>query len=249
VSGDVTLVDGGDGATSRLVRTAATLFGTPGFAPAALVGGLAVTCRLATVHRATNDVDTVADGDRPGDLALEYLGDSDAGAGRIEIEGVTVDVMATHPIDERDLPDDELARLFVVSHRWALETATSLAVDVVAGGQIIESASLQVATVPALVACKLHAIADRRDARAAKRESDALDLVRLVGEVVREPAHAESLRAAPHDLAALASTQISRWFVDDALRTSRLARLAGAELEPADIEALGQLWRSTVGAE
>jgi predicted nucleotidyltransferase len=124
-----------------------------------------------------------------------------------------------------------------------------LAVDVVAGGQIIESASLQVATVPALVACKLHAIADRRDARAAKRESDALDLVRLVGEVVREPAHAESLRAAPHDLAALASTQISRWFVDDALRTSRLARLAGAELEPADIEALGQLWRSTVGAE
>jgi hypothetical protein len=133
VSGDVTLVDGGDGATSRLVRTAATLFGTPGFAPAALVGGLAVTCQLATVHRATNDVDTVADGDRPGDLALEYLGDSDAGAGRIEIEGVTVDVMATHPIDERDLPDDELARLFVVGHRWALETATSLAVDVVAG--------------------------------------------------------------------------------------------------------------------
>jgi hypothetical protein len=245
----VTLVDGGVGATGGLVRTAATLFGTPGFAPAALVGGLAVTCQLATVHRATNDVDTVADGDRPGDLALEYLGDSDAGAGRIEIEGVTVDVMATHPIDERDLPDDELARLFVVSHRWALETATSLAVDVVAGGQIIESASLQVATVPALVACKLHAIADRRDARAAKRESDALDLVRLVGEVVREPAHAESLRAAPHDLAALASTQISRWFVDDALRTSRLARLAGAELEPADIEALGQRWRSTVGAE
>jgi hypothetical protein len=66
---------------------------------------------------------------------------------------------------------------------------------------------------------------------------------------VREPVLAASLRVALHDLAALVSTQISRWFVDDALRTSRLVRLASAELEPADIEALGQLWRSTVGAE
>ena len=64
MSGDVTLIDTSDGAISRLVQTASTLFARSGFGPAALVGGLAVTMRLATVHRATNDVDTVTDGDR-----------------------------------------------------------------------------------------------------------------------------------------------------------------------------------------
>ena len=63
MSGDVTLIEAGDGGITRLVRTAATLFARPGFGPAALVGGLAVTVRLATVHRATNDVDAVSDGE------------------------------------------------------------------------------------------------------------------------------------------------------------------------------------------
>lgn len=47
MSGDVALIDIDDGAVSRLVRTATTLFDTPRFQPAALVGGLAVTIRLA----------------------------------------------------------------------------------------------------------------------------------------------------------------------------------------------------------
>ncbi len=41
MSGDVALIDADDGAVSRLVRTATTLFDTPRFQPAALVGGLA----------------------------------------------------------------------------------------------------------------------------------------------------------------------------------------------------------------
>lgn len=40
MSGEVALVDSGDGAISRLVRTASTLFASPGFRPTALVGGL-----------------------------------------------------------------------------------------------------------------------------------------------------------------------------------------------------------------
>ena len=38
MSGDVALIDSGDGAISRLVRTATTLFDTPRFHPTALVG-------------------------------------------------------------------------------------------------------------------------------------------------------------------------------------------------------------------
>jgi hypothetical protein len=129
VSGEVTLIDTSDGAISRLVQTASKLFARSDFGPAALVGGLAVTMRLATVHRATNDVDAVTDGDGPRALALEYLSDSEARVSdRIEINGVKVDVMPTSPLPThaRDLPDGDLDRLFVLGHRWALETAGSL---------------------------------------------------------------------------------------------------------------------------
>ena len=92
MSGEVALIDSGDGAISQLIRTATTLFDSPRFHPAALVGGLAVTVRLASVHRATNDIDTVSEGEGPRDLALQYLGDRDAAeANRIEVEGVKVD--------------------------------------------------------------------------------------------------------------------------------------------------------------
>ena len=228
MSGDVALVDSGDGAVSRLVTTAATLFESPTFRPTALVGGLAVTIRLATVHRATNDVDTVSEGEGPRDLALQYLGDADAATeDRIEIGGVKVDVMATWPLPSSsdELPDDDLDRLFVLGHRWALDTATPLVVDVVSteSEPVIRSGTLAVATAPALVACKLHAIADRRGAALTKQESDALDLVRLVGDLVRQPDTTEMLRAAPFDLDDLVAGQLERWFVTDALRTARLA--------------------------
>ena len=123
MSGDVALIDIDDGAVSRLVRTATTLFDTPRFQPAALVGGLAVTIRLATVHRATNDVDTVSEGAGPRDLALQYLGDRDAAEeNRIEVDGVKVDVMETWPLPDNsgDLPDDDLDRcsLSATDGRW-----------------------------------------------------------------------------------------------------------------------------------
>jgi hypothetical protein len=244
VSGDVVLVDDDDGSTSHLVRAAARVFALPGFRPAALVGGLAVTARLANVHRATNDIDAVAGGEGPGE-ALESVGERATGErGRIEVDGVKIDVMPTSPITLAELPDDELDRLFVIGHRWALETATPLTIDVAdQRGSTIESASVTVATVPALVACKLHAIADRRDARAEKRESDAVDLLRLVGDLVRIPDATRELAAAPFGLAQLVSAQIERWFIDGRLRMARLAQLGGASgpVEPADVETLGRL--------
>ncbi|MGK2957731.1 MAG: nucleotidyl transferase AbiEii/AbiGii toxin family protein [Acidimicrobiales bacterium] len=250
MSGDVTLIDSGDGSTSRLVYTASTLFARPGFGPAALVGGLAVTMRLATVHRATNDVDTVTDGDGPRALALEYLGDVDArDANRVEIDGVKVDVMPTFPLpaEAGELPDDDLQRLFLLGHRWALDSADELSVTVVTDRSgPAEPVALRVATAPALVACKFHAIADRRDARSEKRESDALDLVRLIGDLVRTPAAIELFSSAPFDLAALVSMQAERWLITDATRMSRLVHLSAgpvdATMEAADIATIGSLF-------
>ncbi len=251
VSGEVTLIDTGDGAISRLAQTASTLFARPGFGPAALVGGLAVTVRLATVHRATNDVDTVTDGDGPRALVLEYLSDSETrDTDRIEINGVKVDVLPTFPlpIHAGDLPDADLDRLFVLGHRWALDTAEPLTVRFVRaeGASLADPATLMVATAPALVACKFHAIADRRDARSQKRESDALDLVRLVGDLVRVPTLAQPFLSAPFDLAALVSSQVERWLVDDALRTTRLINLSagagGPTINPGDISTIGELF-------
>lgn len=248
MSGDVALVDSGDGAISRLVRTASTLFASPDFRPTALVGGLAVTVRVATVHRATNDVDTVSEGEGPRDLALQYLGDADAAAAnRIEIDGVKVDVMATWPLPttRAELPDVDLDRLFVLGHRWALDTGTALTVDVLdEAATVVESGSLTVATTPALVACKLHAISDRRGSASTKQASDALDLFRLVGDLIRSDADVDALRGAPFDLAALVADQIRRWFVDDSLRTARLASAgtAGSDrVDPADVATLGRL--------
>ena len=250
MSGDVTLVDTADGAIGRLVRTASTLFARPGFEPAALVGGLAVTMRLATVHRATNDVDTVADGDGARRVALDYVGGRDAqGSDRVEIDGVKIDIMPTEPLphNARDLPDGDLDRLFVLGHRWALESAETLDVLVTTADQgVVGPFSLTVASAPALVACKFHAIGDRRDARSVKRESDALDLVRLIGDLVRAPDGIEQFSSAPFDLEALVSAQVERWLIDDATRTAGLVRMSagatGTRMEPDDIATLGRLF-------
>jgi hypothetical protein len=253
VSGDVTLIDTGDGAVRRLVSTASELFARPGFAPAALVGGLAVTMRLATAHRATNDVDTVTDGDAPRRVALEYVGDGAASASsRVEISGVNVDVMATEPLPATfdGLPEADLDRLFVLGHRWALESAEPMSIRVVSptGLAEVEPSRLMVATAPALVACKFHAIADRRDAASDKRESDAIDLVRLIRDLVRVPATAQLFSSAPFDLTALVVTQVQRWLLAGATRTARLVNLSAgvgdARLEPDDISTIGGLFIS-----
>lgn len=253
MSGDVTLIEGGDGGVGRLVRTASALFGRPGFGPAALVGGLAVTVRLATVHRATNDVDAVCDGDAP----LEYVGEVDAqGSQRVEIDGVKVDVMPTSPLPASadELPEGDLDRLFVLGHRWALESAEPLVVRVVTAGDsgLGDAHILVVAATPALVACKFHAIADRRDARREKRESDALDLVRLIGGLVGAPLIADQFAAAPFDLAALVSSQTERWLIDDATRMARLMNMStgggDSRMNPADVATIGVLFVEMLAA-
>lgn len=60
----IVLAGAEDGNAARLVRSTARL-GEAHLGPHALIGGLAVMCRLAAVHRATQDVDTVIETTAP----------------------------------------------------------------------------------------------------------------------------------------------------------------------------------------
>lgn len=164
-----------------------------GLGPHALVGGLAVAARLTTVHRVTTDLDAVTDESDP--TAIEILtGIADpasATSQRVFIDGVKVDVIDTTALDDDVLADVEPdLQLFLTSHRWALETATTA--ELVAGAARVR---LPVATPAALVAMKAGALA--RAGRRNKFHSDLFDLLRLVDHHDRHGELAGALAAAP----------------------------------------------------
>lgn len=233
MSGETVTLADGSGTVARLVRAAEAWCATIPPGRAALVGGLAVTARIATMHRATHDIDLVTD-----DTGAVDANASDH-AVTAEVDGVKFDVIATNalPAEAADLPDAADARLFVLAHRWALETATNLTIAVQAAEPV--EATVPVASVPALLACKLHAIADRRDARAIKRESDARDIYRLGALIVRSPTVADSFATAPFDLAELAHAGVRRWLIDDAARVARWLASDSRSVTTADIMTLG----------
>src|SRR5207247_10618898 len=82
----------------------------------AIIGGIAVTCRLQRAHRATEDVDAVAAERVPALLdvvsALDGVAVDAANHGRVTVEGVKVDVISVDAIDSVAGLDDK-QRLFV----------------------------------------------------------------------------------------------------------------------------------------
>jgi len=142
----------------------------------AIVGGLAVTCRLGRVHRATGDVDVVADEvvDIAADSGAQVLIDSGVALPdptgpdhRVFIDGTKLEIIDTValPSDASEI-EPELSRLFVLAHRWALESAEPMRV-IVADADV--DAALQVAVPAALVATKLHGTAIGSGTRSARR--------------------------------------------------------------------------------
>lgn len=148
----------------------------------AVIGGMAVNIRLATAaeaHRATQDIDVVADGRAP--TAVEILARSHEVArdGTVLVDGIEIDVIETQAVAERDLDglaDD--AKLFLAGHRWALETAAPVRITTVGSALTVE---LPVATPAGLVAAKSHAAGYPRAARrATKHGGDVYDIYRLI---------------------------------------------------------------------
>lgn len=217
-----------DGVAARLVQATARLTGLE-LGPHALIGGLAVMCRLAAVHRATQDVDTVTETTAP--TAVEVIAAS-IGApdrshpNRVLIDGVKVDVIDTEPFQHEDLDGIGLDdRLFVVSHRWALDTA--LATSIVAG---TDTASIRVATPPALVAMKSGAVLGGRPREPRKRSSDIYDLYRLVTAYDRTGAIGDALHAAPFGLGELVGDALRASIIDEPERAVRRLLQGGPDM-------------------
>ena len=185
-------------------------------------------CRLAAVHRATQDVDTVTETTVPTGIEVitSSIGLPDpSNASRVFIDGVRVDVIDTESFRYEDLEGIEPSdRLFIISHRWALDTAT--AVDLVAGDA---AASIRVTTPPALVAMKSGAlVGGRREPR--KRASDLYDLYRLVLEYDRTGAIATALAASPFGLGELVADALRAQVVVQPERAIRWLLDGGPEM-------------------
>lgn len=209
----------------------------------ALIGGVAVACRLGAAHRATQDADLVADPEAPGSsaavLVADRLGAVRAADDRVVVDGTKVEIIDTDALDSTALHElDRLDHLFVAAHRWALESAEPL--DIAVQGDTA-AARLPVATSGALVAAKLHPLLGRRRAQH-KRASDVYDLVQLLeahfGDI------ADAVAGAPYGLPDLVANGVGRVLVDEADQAVRLMRAHGepawARRRPEELAVLGR---------
>lgn len=234
-------------AVAQMVRAAERAHSVPDLR-LAISGGLAVTCRLGHVHRATGDVDAVADdvvglaADSCAQLLVEAgIAEPDPGdrAHRVFIEGTKLEI-----IDTQELPADvsdiaALDRLFVVGHRWALDSAEPMRV-LVASSDV--DVLLPVAMPAALIATKLHAFCDRQQDE--KRASDALDIYRLLETQDRDGDVAIATNGGPSGLAEVVREVIVERFVDGATRVVRYLKAYG---DPAWPEVTADDLRRVVG--
>lgn len=186
-------------------------------------------CRLAAVHRVTQDVDTVTETTVPTaiEMIVSSIGELDpSNPSRVFVEGVKLDVIDTESFSYEDLDDvDVLGRLFVVSHRWALETATETEITVGTA-----AVSIRVATPGALTAMKAWAVSARRPHEPHKRASDLYDLYRLLLEHDRAGQIRDSLAAAPFGLGNLVADSLRTTVIDEPERAARLLFESGPEM-------------------
>lgn len=227
MSGELRLEGPGIG---NLVASLAALTESASSAEFAVIGGLAVLARLGGAHRVTDDLDTVATQHGEELTVVEAV----VAARGIDgsLKGTKVDCIAVGDVPAAELsaehlPDMEEDRIFVLSHRWALDTAEELTLVTQANGTIVARAHCRFATPASLVAMKLQSAPRRRGARAFKAGGDYLDLFRLVSHPAMTRSIAVSLRAAPHDLGTWCSLEITRRMIEDADRTVGLVARSG----------------------
>lgn len=196
--------------------------------PITLVGGLAVLSRLGSAaHRVTTDVDTVDLRGRGERGQLRVLLDSGAreidGAGAIvetPTGEVRVDVLEIGEQELADPPSDPTDRLYVLSHDWAMRTATPILVRAVYTDVAVEHA-VRVAEPGPLIATKLQALPNRASA---KESTDLLDIVRLTLDEVTGVAVRAQLAEAGAQLKDDAALHVQKWLGKDAARSLRKVR-------------------------
>ncbi|MBI4728353.1 MAG: nucleotidyl transferase AbiEii/AbiGii toxin family protein [Acidobacteria bacterium] len=246
MSGEVVLLADREGSLERLVGAIGELErqGLP--ARHALIGGLAVMARLARRHRPTGDIDAVyAEGEVDVVQLLVERGADRQREGVVLPEGLKLDLIAVGDFDPADVPDDARPRAFVLSHRWALDTADSVTLAVArSSGDVVLRVRAPVASAAALVATKLQSALWRSEIRRHKRAGDIYDLYRLLDAHDAGGDVAAALAVSPQDLGALARELARRLLVDEAERSARWLRAdGGPEMQgigAADLRAVGE---------
>jgi len=199
--------------------------------PSALVGGVAVICRLAAVHRITLDADTVVEQSDTDivEILTARADTTQTDARTVLIGGAKVEIIDVGPVDPAvlaDQVDDNRERLFVAAHRWALDTAETIEVDTYPPSRVRR---LAVAIPPALAATKTHALVGRRPGGEEKAGSDLTDIVALFEMFDRDGELTGQLHAAPYDLGQLVAGQLAG-FLGDPQRRTRAVGLARQHL-------------------
>ena len=198
----------------------------------ALIGGVAVMTRLAQAHRVTLDVDHVVRETVPSTVdALVARQAAQRVGSHVELPGgARWDIIPTleRPLEEADLPDDDADRLFLLAHEWALVTAEPVVLSVHVGRakRPAATATVPVATTPALFVAKLQAAQRRPQATLTKRGTDVDDARRLL-EGAGSAMIARGIAQAPSDFTALTARLVDRLMDRDAERSVLWIRQAG----------------------
>jgi hypothetical protein len=155
VSGDFRLANSG---MAQLVTSLAALAEVVPMDEFAVIGGLAVLARLQGAHRVTYDLDTVATQHGDELTAVETVISTDGVNGLLL--GTKIDCIAVGDVPATDispdlLPEGEADRIFVLAHRWALDTAEELTLVAEEDGAMVAEARCRIATPASLVAMKL----------------------------------------------------------------------------------------------
>jgi hypothetical protein len=163
----------------RLIRALQALAQQVPIAEFAVIGGLAVMVRLQGAHRVTDDLDTVATqhGDDP--TRVEIVTGAEGAIEGTKVDCIAVGDVPAAELHSADLPEEELDRAFVLSHRWALDTAE---VQLLSADDLGLSATIgcRFASAAALVAMKLQSSPRRKGARSHKAGGDVFDIFRLI---------------------------------------------------------------------
>jgi hypothetical protein len=237
-----------EGLLARLVDGTGRLAAAP-MPRWALIGGVAVMAHLAEAHRVTSDIDAVADDDR-GEVAsaLAVIADKvDSGAEHAVMlaSGVKIDVITTGAWSPGTLPDDDLTRMFVLAHWWAVQTAAPTELVVVERATVHARAVIPLATPAALVAAKLQSMRQRRR-DPAKAASDVFDVYRLLAGHDSQGAVGDALAAAPADLGPWSADAVHETLVVEAERWARRLGVhsrgpAMGSIDPGQLEVIGAL--------
>jgi hypothetical protein len=196
---------------------------------------MAVNIRLSTAaeaHRVTQDIDLVADKASPTAVEVLSHGTKPAQEDTVVLSGIEIDVIETHPVTDQDLDglNDE-QRLFVVGHRWALETAGIVRVATATDASAVE---VPVAAPAGLVAAKSHAAGYPRAARReTKHGGDLYDIFRLIEVFDTRGDVRARFAAAPGGLAVLVADVIETEILSDPQRAMR--RMSPVSSTPLDV--------------